>query len=64
MHSTHQRTSVAGLLAAVVLMPGMFDNQLLERAANEAVKTHLRETRGSVAKHLAAAKELQAGATR
>jgi hypothetical protein len=45
-------------------MPSMFDNQLLERAANEAVKTHLTETRGSVAKHLAAAKQLQAGATR
>ena len=42
----------------------MIDNQLLKRAANDAVKAHLTETRGSVAKHLAAAKQLQAGSTR
>jgi putative membrane protein len=42
----------------------MIDSQLLKRAADEAVKAHLTETRGSVAKHLAAAKQLQAGATR
>jgi predicted outer membrane protein len=42
----------------------MIDNQLLKRASHEAVKAHLTETRGSVAKHLAAAKQLQAGSTR
>jgi len=42
----------------------MIDNQLLKRAANEAVKAHLTETRGSVAKHLAAAKQLLGGSTR
>jgi len=42
----------------------MIDNQLLKRAANDAVKVHLTETRGSVAKHLAAAKQLQTGSTR
>jgi len=39
----------------------MVDNQLLKRASNEAVKAHRTETRGSVAKHLAAAKQLHAG---
>ncbi len=42
----------------------MIDNQLLKRASHDAVKAHLTETRGSVAKHLAAAKQLQADATR
>ena len=42
----------------------MIDNQLLKRAANDAVKVHLTETRGSVAKFLAAAKQLQTGSTR
>ncbi len=42
----------------------MIDNQLLKRAANDAVKAHLTETPGRVAKHLAAAKQLQTGSTR
>jgi predicted outer membrane protein len=42
----------------------MIDNQLLKRAAHEAVKAHLTDTRASVAKHLAAAKQLRAGPTR
>jgi hypothetical protein len=42
----------------------MIDNQLLKRAAHEAVKAHLTDTRGSVARHLAAAKQVQVGSTR
>lgn len=42
----------------------MIDNQLLKRAAHDAVKAHLTETRESVAKHLAAAKQLQTGSNR
>ncbi len=42
----------------------MIDNQLLKRAANDAVKVHLTEAHGSVAKHPAAAKQLQTVSTR
>jgi putative membrane protein len=61
-------TFAAAYLAAMIKghteVLDMIDNQLLKRAAHEAVKAHLTDTRASVAKHLAAAKQLRAGPTR
>ncbi len=52
---------VAAMIKGHTEVLAMIDNLLLKRATNDAVKSHLKDTRSSVAKHLATAKQLQAG---
>lgn len=59
-----ERAYLAAMVKGHTEAMGMIDNQLMNTAGNDALKTHLTQTRAAIAGHLEKAKALQAGATR